>query len=356
MSWLISGGCGFLGTSLIERILKVDTAAGIRIIDDLCVGRRADLATVCEFVERDPESLDSPAAAGGPVELVIGDIRDFGLVQRAAQGAHAVVHLAASTGVLPSIENPRKDLEVNVIGTFNLLEAARQSSVERFIFASSGAPLGECSPPVHEGLPARPISPYGASKLAGEGYCSAYNGSFGVNTVALRFGNVYGPGSNHKTSVVATFIKQALAGETLVIYGDGDQTRDFIFIEDLIDAVVGAVDADVGGEVFQIASQRETTINELATLLCETILEVTGIDPAMRRIAPRRGEMRRNYSDISKVKAALGWQPKWNLRDGLRATVEWFIDALGESRIPQSANARPIRDDKHHRTPSAEPT
>jgi UDP-glucose 4-epimerase len=140
------------------------------------------------------------------------------------------------------------DCMVNVLGTFNYLDACRKSNVKRFVFASSGAPLGEQEPPIHEEMVPRPISPYGASKLCGEAYCSAFHGSFGVETVCLRFGNVYGPYSTHKGSVVAKFIKQILERETLTIYGDGSQTRDFIYIDDLIRAVwAGVTVPGVGG-------------------------------------------------------------------------------------------------------------
>ena len=332
MRWLITGGCGFLGTCLIDRVLRDNSAARVRIIDNLAVGQRDDLAAVCDFAERLPETVGDDGA-DERVVLIVGDVRDPTLAERACQDVDILVHLAANTGVIPSIEDPLTDFEANVVGTFNYLEAARRNRVARFVFASSGAPIGECVPPIHEGLVARPISPYGASKLAGEGYCSAYHGSFGLNTVALRFGNVYGPRSTHKGSVVAKFIRQALDGETLVVYGDGNQTRDFIYIDDLVDALVAASNAEVGGEVFQIASQSETAINELVALLCEALREVAGVEASVRHAGARAGEVRRNYSDISKARRLLGWQPRWTLAEGLAATVRWFA----ETRRPQVA-------------------
>src|SRR5262249_16844775 len=153
----------------------------------------------------------------------------------------------------------------NVVGTLNYLEACRRLGVRRFVFASSGAPIGDCEPPLHEEMPGHPVSPYGASKLAGEAYCSAYRHSFGIETVALRFGNCYGPLSSHKNSVVAKFIRQALAGQPWEIFGDGCQTRDFIYVQDVTDAIIRAATVEgIGGEVFQIATNSETTVLELA--------------------------------------------------------------------------------------------
>ena len=148
---------------------------------------------------------------------------------KVAKGIDTIIHLAANTGVGPSIEKPQVDMSVNIIGTFNYLEASRVNKISKFIFASSGAPIGEVEPPIHEEIPPHPLSPYGASKLAGEGYCSAYKNTFGIETVVLRFGNVYGPGSINKSSVVAKFIRKAINGDILEIYGDGMQTRDFIY-------------------------------------------------------------------------------------------------------------------------------
>jgi UDP-glucose 4-epimerase len=198
--------------------------------------------------------------------------------------------------------------------------------VKRFVFASSGAPVGECNPPIHEELAPHPVSPYGASKLAGEGYCSSYFRTFGLETIALRFGNVYGPGSGRKNSVVAKFIKQAIHGETLEIYGDGKQTRDFIYIGDLINAIrLSALVDGVGGETFQIATSSETTIKELIGILVP-ILKQSGIENVkITHSAPRLGDVKRNFSDTSKAKNMLGWQAQAPLTEGLKLTIEWFL-------------------------------
>jgi UDP-glucose 4-epimerase len=246
---------------------------------------------------------------------------------KAAAGADVIVHLAACTGVEPSVSDPALDCTVNVFGTLNTLEAARHNKVQRFVFASSGAPIGECEPPIHEELPPHPVSPYGASKLAGEGYCSAYYWSFGIDTVALRFGNVYGPGSGHKTSVVAKFLRNAMAGKRLEIFGDGQQTRDFIFIEDLVRAIrLAATVDDIGGETFQIATNAETTVGELVEKLLPAMQEA-GIPPVeVRHTAPRVGDVQRNYSNTAKAREMLGWQAEVKLTDGLRRTVAWFVE------------------------------
>jgi UDP-glucose 4-epimerase len=258
---------------------------------------------------------------------VIGDIQDGDLALRAAEGADVIVHFAANTGVMPSVEDPRADCMSNVVGTLNYLEAARHNGVGRFVFASSGGTvIGEAEPPIHEEMVAHPVAPYGASKLAGEGYCSAYFQTFGIETVALRFGNVYGPLSGHKNSVVARFIKRAKDGEILEIYGDGTQTRDFIYVDDLIRAVrLSATTDGVGGEVFQIATSAETTVQELTDKLLPALTAAGLKDVEVRKTAARRGEVRRNYADTSKARRMLGWKAEIGLDEGLRRTVDWFV-------------------------------
>ncbi len=324
MNWLITGGCGFIGTSLIRRIRGADAQAGVRILDNLSTGTREDLRRVTDFKEIPPgDAMEAPRG----VELVVGDILDEQAALQVTNGVDVVVHLAANTGVGPSVENPRADCYANVIGTLNYLEACRTNGIPRFIFASSGAPAGEVEPPIHEELPAHPVSPYGASKLAGEGYCSAYKKSFGIDTIALRFGNVYGPGSIHKSSVVAKFIRQAVEGEALEIYGDGSQTRDFIYIDDLIDVILLAAAApDVGGEIFQVASNRETTVAEMADRLLR-ILEEKGVERVrVINTEVRVGDVKRNYSDTSKARRMLGWRPRVDLEEGLARTIDYFLE------------------------------
>ncbi len=324
LNWLITGGCGFLGTALIKHLLANDLAKNIRVLDNLTVGTREDLANACKYNEADVSSLSLPDSS--VVQLVVGDIRSQDTCEKSCAGIDVIIHLAANTGVPVSVEKPRLDMECNVNGTFNMLEGARAHKVKRFVFASSGAPAGEVEPPIHEELPPHPVSPYGASKLAGEGYCSAYHKSFGVDTVALRFSNVYGPGSTHKSSVVAKFIKQALNGETLVIYGDGLQTRDFIYIDDLIKSLVlSATKEGIGGETFQIATSRETTLDEITELLLKVLGENSIEPPEVEKTSPRIGDVKRNFSDTTKAETRLGWKSQWPLKKGIEQTVLWFL-------------------------------
>jgi UDP-glucose 4-epimerase len=326
VKWLVTGGCGFIGSALISSLVK-EGGHAVRVVDNLAVGEREDLGAACEFVEVLPEDVGEMPSGSSSVELIVGDILDEELALRAARGADVIVHLAANTGVAPSVEDPRKDCLSNVIGTLNYLEAARAAGVERFVFASSGAAVGEVEPPLHEELASRPVSPYGSSKLAGEGYCSAYFRTFSIETVALRFGNVYGPLSGHKNSAVAKFIRRARNGEVLEIYGDGTQTRDFIYIDDLVRAIrLAATTAGVGGEIFQIATSSETSVREMLDLLLPA-LESAGIKGVeVRQAAPRLGDVMRNYSDTSKAGRLLGWQAEVSLEEGLRRTVDWFVE------------------------------
>jgi len=335
MRWLVTGGCGFIGRTLV-RLLLTRSNDVIRVVDNLSVGTREDLGAVAPFAERDPQSL--PVGDSRPadrVELVAGDVCDADLALRAAAGMDVIVHLAANTGVGPSIADPRLDCVTNVIGTLNYLEACRHGGVGRFVFASSGAPVGDCEPPIHEELPAHPVSPYGASKLSGEAYCSAYKHSFGIDTVALRFGNCYGPLSTQKGSVVAKFIRQALAGEPWDVYGDGRQTRDFIFVEDIADAIVrSATTAGVGGEIFQVATNAETTVLELAAKLQAALARNGVATSGLRHGEPRVGDVKRNYSDTSKAARMLGWSARVSLDEGLDRTVKWFLSTLKTSCRP----------------------
>jgi UDP-glucose 4-epimerase len=232
-----------------------------------------------------------------------------------------VFHLAAGTGVVPSIEDPFSDFDLNARGTLAALWAAREAGATRLVFSSSNAPLGAGAYPAREEKPVAPLSPYGASKAAGEAYCSAFSGAYGLDAVAVRFSNAYGPRSAHKGNVIPLFIRRLLEGRELVVYGDGEQTRDFVFVTDLADGLLRAAEVEgIGGEIFQLASGVETSLNALVSLLGD----VAGRTPEIRREPPRPGEILRNYSLVEKARQRLGYAPKVPLEDGLRRTYEWF--------------------------------
>ncbi len=297
---LVTGGAGFIGSALDRLLLEQGYA--VRIYDDLSTGSREHLS-------------------GLDIEVVEGDIRDLDRVTGAARGCDVVFHLAAGAGVVDSIENPLGNFDVNARGTLVALEAARQAGVSRLVFSSSNAPLGANAYPATEDKPMAPLSPYGAGKATGEAYCSAFHGAYGMDAVAVRFSNAFGPRSARKTNVIPLFIRLILAGEPVTVYGDGTQTRDFVFVTDLAQGLVKAAEADgAGGEVFQLASGVETSLRDLVALLGE----VSGREVNVRYEPPRAGEIERNYSLIDKARDRLGYAPQVPLADGVRQTWDWF--------------------------------
>jgi len=330
--WLITGGLGFIGRYLIGQLLD-NPAISIKVLDNESVGKPSDLNNLCDvdsLQASDQRAGEWPGKGSKRIIHVKGDIRHMDDVRSVIEGADVIIHLAANTGVEPSIEDPVYDVESNVIGTFNVFNAVRESADNaaspHIVFASSNAPLGAVELPASEKSPVRPLSPYGASKLAGEGYVSAFAESFGLNTVALRFGNVYGPGSLHKGSVVAKFIRRSVNGQSLEIYGDGQQSRDFIYIGDLVKAIIkAATTINVAGETFQISPGTETCIADITDNICN-ILESRGVErPDIIFGEKRKGDMQKNYSDVSKARIHLGWEAQMPLTDGLETTIDWFL-------------------------------
>lgn len=324
-NWLVTGGAGFIGSNLLSALVSRGLARQVRIVDDLSSG------TSLRDVERFAPARMLDCAAAAPmgrhpgVELAVSDVTDAETALRLTEGADVVVHLAASTNVQNSIRNPVADATANVFGILSYLEAARASGVKSFVFASSGAPTGRTPPPIHEEVPCKPMSPYGASKMAGEGYCFAYNAAYGLNTAALRFSNVYGRYSGRKGSVVAHFLRRAQAGESWVLNGDGRQTRDFIFVEDLVEAIILCAELERGGELFQISTARETSIAGLAAMMSEILRAEFGIEPRIETGPALTGDMPRNFADNAKAKRVLNWAPRWALEDGIRETAAWFM-------------------------------
>jgi UDP-glucose 4-epimerase len=299
---LVTGGAGFVGVNLAPVLAQLGYAT--RCYDNFSTGHSDD------------------AKRAGYDEIVEGDVLDRVALAEATRGCTHVVHLAAQCGVPASIEDPVTDSEVNVRGTLHALLAARDAGAAGFVFASSNAPLGEITPPAHEDMVPRPTSPYGASKLAGEAYCSAFASSYGLPTVALRFSNVYGPYSYHKGSVVAAFCKRALAGEALIVYGDGTQTRDFVFVDDLCGGIAAAVSDGAKGVVAHLGSGTETAVLEVAQLLSDRF----GGVPVEHRPA-RAGDVPRSAADISAARERFGFAPEVTLVEGLDRTVAWFRES-----------------------------
>jgi UDP-glucose 4-epimerase len=313
---LITGGAGFIGSALVRRL--AGSGVDVRVLDDLSVGHRAYLA------DQD-------------CELVVGSLADPAVVRAAVNGCDAVVHLAARAGIPDSVNDPIGTFEANVTHTVGVLDAARLAGVRRFVFASSNAVLGPHEPPADERVLPRPASPYGASKLAGEGYLTAYAETYGLATCVLRFSNAYGPRSLHKKSVVASWLRAAIAGTPLVIHGDGEQTRDFVHVDDLAGALCATLVAPqdrVAGAVLQIGTGRETTVNELAS----TMERAVGRPLAVHRGATRAGDILRNSSRVDLAADVLGWRAEVGLLDGLTSTATWFEQAL---RTPALAGITP---------------
>ena len=297
---LVTGGAGFIGANLLRTL---DAEYDVRVFDNLVRGSR-DLL---------PEDRE--------IDVVVGDIRDPGALAGAMRGVDLVIHLAAFGSVVESITDPVENFEINARGTFETVRAASEAGIERFVFASTGgAIMGDQEPPIDEQSLPWPISPYGASKLCGEAYLHAFAGSFGIRPVALRFANVYGPYSAHKKGVITRFIRAALAGGTFEIFGDGQASRDFLHVDDLCRGIIAAAESDLSDEVLHLASESETTINELARL----ILDLVGSDVDVVHHPKRTGEVERNFARADRAQELLGWSPRLSLRDGMAQTIDWF--------------------------------
>lgn len=321
MRLVVTGGCGFIGRNLIASARE--RGVQVRVIDDLSAGTSDDLGV-------GPVTRLPPAAGGDAwgeaIQVLKADVRDLGAVERVCRDADAVVHLAASTGIADSLQDPVGHAAANVLGTVVVLEACRRQGVSACVVASSGAAVGDATPPMREDLVPNPISPYGASKLAAEAYCLTYRSAFALSAVALRFSNVYGPHSDHKTSVVAQFITTILAGGPLTIYGDGGQTRDFLFARDLTAAVWAALGAGrTQHGVYQIGSGVETSINDLLARLADLAQARLGGRPRVEHRPSRAGEVARNFADPGRARRELGWAPSTPLDRGLEETFDWFL-------------------------------
>lgn len=302
---LVTGGAGFIGSHSVDALL--DKGVEVGVLDNVTTGERSNLGP----------SLSR-------VTLHKCDVRDWPAVQQAVSGYQAVLHLAALVSVTRSVENPLLSSSVNVDGTLNLLEASRISGVEKFVFASSSSVYGETGDRTRvESMEPAPVSPYAVSKLAAENYCRVYGGVHGLKTVCLRYFNVYGPRQKPGpySGVIPTFIESLVRGQSPTIFGDGLQTRDFTYVDDVVSANLLAMDRDLRpGEVFNIASGSEVTINELAALLAR-LMGKESLEP--KHVAPRPGDVRNSRADISKAKSTLGYNPVFSMKEGLGEVIKW---------------------------------
>lgn len=324
MNWLITGGCGFIGVNLIERIFSEDPKAYVRVVDNLQSGCKDMLSGVSDYDEPENIYIDR-----GKVHLFVEDIKNSVMAMRLCKDIDIVVHLAANTGVPVSVRYPIEDCNTNIFGTLNYLEAARYNKVETFVFASTSAASGGYEPPFHENLFPRPLAPYGASKSAGESYCHVYSTTYGLNTIALRFSNVYGPHSTNKTAqLIPNFIINALNGDVLRIFGDGTQTRDYCYVDDLMDAIMLSIKKaeNISGNVIQIATNVETSVEEITNFIKSGLKKLANLTIVkVEYVGERPGDLQRNYSDVSKAENLLGWKSKTDINSGINQTIKWYL-------------------------------
>jgi UDP-N-acetylglucosamine/UDP-N-acetyl-alpha-D-glucosaminouronate 4-epimerase len=304
--YLVTGGAGFIGSHLVDELLR--RGRRVRVLDNFLTGKRENLA-----------------AAAGTVELLEGDLRDPDACRRAAEGVEVVLHQAALPSVPRSIADPGLTNDINVSGTLNILLAARDAGVRRFVFASSSSVYGD-SPelPKREGHEGKPLSPYAVSKLVGEKYAQTFHLLYGLSTVCLRYFNVFGPRqdpASQYAAVVPLFITRLLRGEAPVIFGDGEQSRDFTYVADIVSAnLLAAETARASGDVLNVACGEGITVNRLAAVIASLV----GSRMVPVHGPERPGDIKHSLADISKAEEALWFMPRITLREGLEKTVAWY--------------------------------
>jgi nucleoside-diphosphate-sugar epimerase len=303
---LVTGGGGFIGCNLVERLVR--DGRSVRVLDNFATGDRENLRDVWD-----------------EIELVEGDIQSYERAHNAVRGCELVFHLAALPSVPRSIQDPLTSNASNVTGTLNILLAARDEDVRRVVFASSSSIYGaNLELPKREDMASLPIAPYAVSKLAAESYCRAFFNVYGLETVALRYFNVFGPRqdpTSQYSAVIPMFITAFLDGQRPTIYGDGEQSRDFTYIENVVEATILAAQADgVAGETFNVASGERISLN---TLIAE-LRDLSGreIDPIYTD--PRTGDVLHSLADISKAREVLGYEPATDIRTGLERTLAYY--------------------------------
>jgi UDP-glucose 4-epimerase len=300
MKLLVTGGAGFVGARVAALLLEAGHT--VTIFDDLSVGREAAM----------PEGA----------KLVHGDLRDASKIKGAVAGHDAVVHLAAQALVPESVENPQKAFDINLLGGHNLLEAMRAHDVKRLVYSSSAAVYGNpVHVPISEDDPTLPINPYGATKLAFEALAHAYHAAYGFHVTAFRYFNPYGPTEDHhpETHAVPNFIKAALAGQPVPLYWNGDQIRDFFYVDDIARAHVMGLAQD-GFHVYNLGSGEGQKVRDVVDM----VFELTGSHSTIDDLGERPGDPPRLLADTTRARDELGWQPEVSLEDGLKRTIEAF--------------------------------
>jgi nucleoside-diphosphate-sugar epimerase len=307
---LVTGGGGFVGSNLVRALLE--RGDGVRVLDNFSTGNRRNLAGIA----RD-------------VEVVEGELRSYERVHAAVRGVELVFHQGALPSVPRSVQDPLTTSAVNVEGTLNVLLAARDEGIRRVVFASSSSVYGNSgSLPRVESATPDPISPYAVSKLAAERYCVGFSAVYGLETVALRYFNVFGPRQDplsQYAAVVPRFISAVAAGRTAPVYGDGTQSRDFTYVANVVDANLLAAEApDAAGRVLNVATGRSTTVNELADAIGTLLAR-----PVEREHLPdRAGDVRDSWADVAAARAMLGYEPRVGLEEGLRLAAEYFLEQV----------------------------
>ena len=305
---LVTGGAGFIGSHIVDRLL--DEGFKVRVLDNLSTGEIKNLAQ-----HQNKKSF----------QFIEGDIRNFDLLKKTVKGVDAVIHEAALVSVTRSVENPLLSNEVNITGTVNLLKACVDAHIKRFIYASSCAVYGDTETlPNHENLAPKPLSPYAVDKLAAEKYAKVFHNVYGLETVSLRYFNVYGPRQKYGpySGVLSIFINRLLENKPQIICGDGEQTRDFINVKDVVEANMLALSKRKAvGEVFNISTGEATTINKLTETI-QKIMDKTSFKPV--HVEPRPGDIKHSYGDISKARRNLEYEPKVQLEKGLNELVKWY--------------------------------
>lgn len=329
--WLVTGAAGFIGSHLVQALLELDQE--VVGLDNLSTGFRENVEEVIRSVGE---------ARASRFRFLLGDIRDPEVCAEACQGVDRVLHQAALGSVPRSIEDPVGSHESNVDGFLNVLVAARDAGVRRFVYASSSSVYGdEPTLPKVEGREGNLLSPYAATKRINEIYAQVFGQTYGMETIGLRYFNVFGPRQHPQgpyAAVIPRWILSLLQGEACRIYGDGETTRDFCYVDNAVQANLLAAtveEKEAIGKVYNVACADTTTLNELFAMLRE---EVAGIRPAARKVEPvyedfRPGDIRRSLADVSLAGRLLGYEPTHRIGDGIGATVAWFADAVKERRF-----------------------